>query len=101
MGTYQGPATVTVDGVEHEAEADLRSDSGRQQVRSFGASSSVQGLVSWGGTLDLDDDGAAWAILNGGVLTLTLPTGAQGQFLARHYSVGGPIVIRGNGAPPF
>ncbi|MFM9643571.1 hypothetical protein [Streptomyces turgidiscabies] len=101
MRTYQGSATVSVEGVEYEVEAVLWSDAGHLRVVAMGDVSSVKGLGSWGGTLDTDDEEAGWNILNGGVMRLQLRDAGEGEFLASSGSVGGPVQITGNGEPPF
>ncbi|WP_189146830.1 DUF4873 domain-containing protein [Streptomyces lacrimifluminis] len=101
MRTYQGRATVIVEGAEYEVDADLWSESGHVRVAAMGDVSSVKGLASWGGTLDANHEEACWNILNGGVMRLQLRDGGEGEFLASGGTLGGPVRITGNGEPPF
>ncbi|MFI6334145.1 hypothetical protein [Streptomyces sp. NPDC050535] len=102
MRTHQGGAAVIVGEADHEVEADLWSHTEHLRVRAMGDVSSMKGQTSWGGTLYTDDEAAAWAILNGGVMQLRVWGAGEGEFLASHGTVGGgSIEITGNGDPPF
>lgn len=102
MSHYQGAATVIVDEVEYEVEADLQADPGSSRVRSMGSVSADKGLGSWRGRLNVPDKGAARSIHQGGVVRIRLPNGLEGNFLASGDDLGaGQVEITGSGPAPF
>lgn len=101
MRTYRGGATVIVGEAEFDVVVELRSKTDRGMVRTMGGSSPVTGLTSWGGTLETDDEGAAWEILNGGVVRIRLPDSSEGEFMVSGGTLGESLRITGSGNPPF
>jgi hypothetical protein len=89
MTTYDGPATVTVDGTEHEVTAQL-------------AITSTGHVREWYGTLMAYDEETAWRIYQADSATLRTDQGRQGAFISVRHSGGSTAIeIRGNGPAPF
>jgi len=103
MSHYQDSATVIVDDVEYEVEADLSEGTERRRVRAMSTTSSVEGFTLWGGTLRVPDEGAAWSIERSDRPQLRMPDGREAGFTVDNNSDLGTGLLRitGNGDPPF
>ncbi|MFD3580454.1 hypothetical protein [Streptomyces sp. NPDC058644] len=104
MGTYRGEVTVLLDDVEYTARADLHDQVDRERIRAMATPTVLPGLISWGGSLDLDDEEAARNISQGGISRLRLRDGREGDFTAsrgKHDLGTGHLVISGCGPAPF
>ncbi|WP_405924866.1 hypothetical protein [Streptomyces sp. NBC_00035] len=89
MTTYDGPATATADGTEHDVTADLTLTTDGH-------------LKEWHGTLTTQDQNAAADIYEARVTTLRTGTPRAGDFIATHWSVGSTdLTIQGSGPAPF
>lgn len=87
--TYQGPAIVIVDGVEHHAEADL-------QIHVEPT------LKSWAGTLDADPAIDWFSSPTAREAVIRMPDGREGRFLTTAGTLGsGHVEIQGTGPAPF
>lgn len=102
MDTYQGDATVLVGDATYDVTADLRSETEQLTVETFGSTSTMDGLTSWGGSLTVPDDEMVWAIHDAREARLRLPSGCEGTFLGGDSTYGsGNLKIKGSGSAPF
>jgi hypothetical protein len=89
MTTYNGPATVTADGTQYEVTAQL-------------TVTPVGHLKEWYGSLQAQDDAAAWNILNASTAILRVAEGRESAFTATGSSAGSnELDIQGGGPAPF
>ncbi|MFD9496862.1 hypothetical protein ACFWA1_35910 [Streptomyces sp. NPDC060005] len=106
MSTHEDDsATVVADGIEYRCHAKLQSATDRQAVDSFAGRESVDGKVSWGGTLTILGDTVmndAYAVHEAEVRELRT-NGRTATFIpASGGNLGeGVLKITGNYAPPF
>ncbi|WP_143673020.1 hypothetical protein, partial [Streptomyces sp. b94] len=84
MRTYEGPATVLVDGMEYEVEATLELRTEQVPVPGGGK---LRGLSEWRGTLHAQDDGAAWGIYEADQPVIRID-GREGLFISTNTQVG-------------
>ncbi|MEU6349691.1 hypothetical protein ABZ896_10230 [Streptomyces sp. NPDC047072] len=103
MDPYVGPATVIIDGDEHEVAASLWPIRTRHPTPARrGRRRSAKGGVKWDGLLAPATEAAAWAIRRALDPELKLPNGRRGSFtVCTKVAELIPIEIRGNGAQPF
>lgn len=98
MDTYMGPGIVTADGTDYEVEADLVMTTELVRVR---GGAPIRGLAEWHGTLDAQDEGAAWNIFDADDTSLRIGD-RTGKFIATNSHGGSSeIVIKGSGPAPF
>ncbi|MER6487631.1 hypothetical protein ABT264_29250 [Streptomyces virginiae] len=89
MSSYRGEATVVIGEAEYDVTADLHSDTDQVVIQSSGRPAEVlHGLSHWRGSLDVEDDGVAWAIYEAGQAALRLPGGKTATFHARGGVIG-------------
>lgn len=104
MGTYRGEVTVLLGDVEYTARADLHDQVDRGRIRAVATSTVLPGLISWCGSLDLDDEEAVRNISQGGINRLRLRDGSEGDFIARRAEEdldSTHLLISGCGPAPF
>lgn len=90
MTTYEGPATVIADGTEYHVTAHLT------------LTSSGGGLKEWYGSIEAQDEGAAWNIAESRDAKLRIGDGRDGSFFADGSAAGSTgMTIQGSGQPPF
>ena len=89
MTTYDGPATVTTDHAEYPVTAQL-------------TLASDGGLKEWYGSLEAQDEEAAWNIAGAGITKLRIGGDREGTFMALRYTAGSTEMgIQGSGPAPF
>lgn len=87
-----------MNGTEYEVEATLVITTSQVPVRGGGTR---RGLSEWHGTLQAQDDGAAWGIYDADQPVLRID-GREGLFISTHTQVGSSeITIQGSGPAPF
>lgn len=90
MTTYDGPATATADDTEYHVTAHLTLTSGGG------------GLKEWYGSIEAQDEEAAWTIAESRDAKLRISDGRDGSFFADRSAAGSTdMTIQGSGRPPF
>ncbi|MEU3426605.1 DUF4873 domain-containing protein [Streptomyces gardneri] len=98
MERYDGPATVTADGADFEVEASLEMTT---EMVPVAGGTPLRGLSTWYGTLEVQDDEAAWNIHQADQALLRID-GRDGQFIVTNTQVGtNELTIKGSGPAPF
>lgn len=101
MNHFDDDAVVVLaDGAEYSCRATLQSSTEQVTGRTFTDTARLSGLTSWGGTIDLGDDGAAWAVQEADAPQLRIGDHASG-FIVTGGNIGtGVLRIKGSGARP-
>lgn len=102
MTTYTGRATVSAGGLQYPCRADLSRWTEPVPADPFGGSSVPERLVSWAGSIVLEDADAAVAVRHADDRQLAVEGPAE-AFLVTGWSPGTTeLRIRGNDSePPF
>lgn len=89
MTTYDGPATATADGAEHDVTAHLT-------ITTDGH------LKEWRGSIETQDEEAAWSIFEADNTKLRIGDGREGTFFGVRSTAGSTEMdIQGSGPAPF
>ncbi|MFC8201690.1 hypothetical protein ACFUTV_40875 [Streptomyces sp. NPDC057298] len=102
MAHFNGDAVVVLaDEAEYSCRATLQSSTEQVSARTFTNTTRLPGLTNWSGTIDLGDDGAAWAVQEADEPRLRIGDRESG-FTVPGGNVGtGVLRIKGSGTPPF
>ncbi|QNP67036.1 hypothetical protein [Streptomyces genisteinicus] len=105
MADFQGDVTVTADGVEYAAVAELHSwaEDDRRESAAERAADIAEGLTDWNGSIDVaGGESAAWKVMEAEDRSVRMPDGRAASFVVNRRFFGtGVLLITGSAEPPF
>ncbi|MGW8993879.1 hypothetical protein ACWGRF_28665 [Streptomyces zhihengii] len=105
MADFQGDVTVTADGVDYPAAAELHSwaEDSAEETAAERAMDIADGLTDWNGSIDVTGgEGAAWKVMEAEDRRLVMPDGRVAPFVVNRRFFGtGVLLITGSAEPPF